>query len=286
MFFVTGATGNVGREVVSQLLEEGAKVRGLTRDAGAAAIPDDAEPVVANLASDPMQAADALDGVSAVFLNTVALGDNVAEFLALARRQGVRRVVLLSSGYVRDGAAHDAQPGFVARKHRAEEEMVEASGLEWTALRPDDFAGNALFEWAAQLRAGDVVRGAYAEAATAVIHERDIAAVAVRALLEDGHTGRHYRLTGPEWLTERDRVRIIGEVTGRPVRFEEISPQDARAAMITSGLPGEIADAVLGDLAAAVHRTRRITDTVPLVTGRPALAFAQWVSENSAAFQG
>ncbi|MFJ2554081.1 NAD(P)H-binding protein [Streptomyces sp. NPDC087534] len=243
-----------------------------------------AVPVVADLASDPMRAADALDGVSAVFLNTMALGDNVAEFLALARHQGANRVVLLSSGYVRDGATPDEQPGAVARKHRAEEQMVESSGLEWTSLRPDDFAGNALFEWAAHLRAGDVVHGAYADAATAVIHARDIAAVAARSLLEDGHGGLHYSLTGPEWLTERDRVRIIGEVTGRPVRFEEISPQDARAAMLATGLPGEIADAVLGDLA-AVHRTRRITDTVPRVTGRPALPFAQWVSENAGAFR-
>jgi uncharacterized protein YbjT (DUF2867 family) len=283
MYLVTGATGNVGREVVSLLLAEGAKVRAQTRNPDAF-LPADAEPVVANLSEDPRQAADALDGVTGIFLHSDALGQKTEEFLALARERGVQRVILLSSGYVRDGVPAAEQPGFVAMRHKTEEDIVEASGLEWTALRPDDYASNVKFGWVPQLLIRDVLHSPYADAASAVIHERDIAAVAVRALLDDGHHGARYLLSGPEVLTERDRLRIIGEVLGRPLRFEELAPDDAKAAWVAHGMPSDVADSVLSDLAEATEHPHPLTDVVPHVTGRPALSFAQWVAEHTDLF--
>src|SRR2546428_3593489 len=98
------------------------------------------------------------------------------------------------------------------------------------------FAANALRWWAPQIRAdGDVMRWPYAPAPTAPIDERDIAAVAVRALCEDGHAGAEYVLTGPQSLSQFEQVSTIGGVIGRSLRIEEISPDDARRELLTTG---------------------------------------------------
>src|SRR5205814_6757374 len=108
------------------------------------------------------------------------------------------------------------------------ERQIESSGLQWTFLRPGMFAANALSWWAPQIRSGDVVRWPHLAVPTAPIDERDIARVAVRALCEDGHAGAEYVLTGPQSLSQFEQVRTIGRVIGRPLRIEEMSPDEAR----------------------------------------------------------
>ncbi|WP_245877422.1 SDR family oxidoreductase [Streptomyces glaucescens] len=105
------------------------------------------------------------------------------------------------------------------------ERLIEESGLEWTVLRSNTIASNAR-GWAAQIRTTRVVRGPDI-AATAVIHERDIAAVAVHALTDDGHAGAKYVLTGPQILSRAEQVRTIGEATGHFVALRE-SPRTGR----------------------------------------------------------
>src|SRR5947208_3626986 len=75
----------------------------------------------------------------------------------------------------------------------------------------------------------DVVRWPYLAVPTAPIDERDIAAVAVRALCEDGHAGAEYVLTGPESLSQGEQIVTIGEAIGRTLRVEELSPEEARS---------------------------------------------------------
>src|SRR4029079_1871089 len=89
--------------------------------------------------------------------------------------------------------------------------------------------------WGPQIREGNVVRWFYGDAATAPIDERDIAAVAVRALCDDGHGGKDYVITGPESLTQREQVRIVGDAIGRPLRFEELSHDAARQQLLAGG---------------------------------------------------
>ncbi|MDX6313744.1 MAG: hypothetical protein QOF44_3208 [Streptomyces sp.] len=285
MFFVTGSTGNVGRHVVDLLLAEGAKVRALTRDPRAAGLPPGAEVVGGDLGR-PESLAPALDAVTALFLNPAAVGGSTAGFLAAARERGVRRVVLLSSASVRDGVAE--QQGPIAVRHKEIEDAVEASGLEWTFLRPGEFATNLLFQWAPQIRATGTVRAAYGMAAMAPIHERDIAAVAVRALLSGSgeHAGARYELSGPESLTQFDKLRIIGEVTGRPLRFEELPPEEGRQAMVEQGVPSFVADTLLAYQAAAVRHDAPVSPAVRDLTGRPGLTFAEWVADHAEAFRG
>ncbi|EKX66869.1 SDR family oxidoreductase [Streptomyces ipomoeae] len=291
MILVTGATGKVGRNVVELLVAGGVKARALTRDPAAGKVPEGAEVVAGDLMADPDGLGDALQGVDAVFLNAAAfldlagVGPQAATFLALAKRRGVGRVVLLTSGTVHDGVAADQQPSVISRMHRTIEDAVEASGMEWTLLRPGEFMANSL-DWAPQIRASDIVRAPYGDAMWAPIHERDIAEVAVRALTEDGHSGATYRLSGPEPISYHERARLIGEALGRPVRLEEIPPDAARSAMVVRGVPTEVADALLALSATGVEHPETVSPTVRELTGQPGRTFAQWARENAAAFRG
>ena len=139
--------------------------------------------------------------------------------------------------------------------------------------------------WAPQIRSSDVVRGAYGGAATSTIHERDIAAVAAQALVRSAHAGHSYLLTGPQSLTQRDKVRLIGEAIGKELRWEEISPQEVRQAMIASSVPEDVPDRMLGYLADRVQQPGPSSNTVEQVLGRAALTFSKWASEHAADFR-
>ncbi|MCK2215956.1 NAD(P)H-binding protein [Actinomadura sp. ATCC 31491] len=279
MIFVTGATGTVGRAAVDLLLEAGEKVTAVTRDPGRARLPEGAR-VVRGDPSAPATLEEALDGARAMLLSPRAAGRGLRDLLALAAGRGVERVVLLSAVTV----VHPAGRPEFAAGFRAAEEAVAAAVPRWTFLRCADFAANTL-SWAPQIRATGVVRGAYGDAATSPIHERDIAAVAVHALTGQGHDGQAYVLTGPHSLTQRDKARLIGEAIGRTVGYEEVPPEQVRQAMLGQGLPEEIPDRLLGSLADYAERPGPATDAVPAVLGRPALTFAAWAAEHAGAFR-
>ncbi|GAA2733000.1 NAD(P)H-binding protein [Actinocorallia aurantiaca] len=265
---VTGATGRVGRHVTSQLLEAGIEVRVLTRRA--ADFPPTVEQIRGDL-SDPGSLEPAVEDVEAVFLVWPFASSEGLEPLVKAVARHARRVVYLSSAAVRD---HE----------REAERLIARSGLEWTVLRPHAFAANAL-SWAEQIRAEHVVREPYGRAAMAPVHERDIAAVAVRALTEDGHAGSVYELTGPRSLTRAEQARAIGEAIGRPVRWEEASPQDARRQMLARGWPPGVVDGVLGAQAGMTGDPAPVTATVEQVTGSAARTFPSWAAEHAHAFR-
>ena len=278
---VTGATGNVGRQVVSQLLATGAAVRAFVRDP-ASALPDGAEAVWGDL-SEPETLGAALEGVGSVFLLWPFFSAEGAPAVVDAIAGHTRRVVYLSSEGVRDGAEEQADPinGF----HAEIERLIERSGLEWTFLRPTGLALNAL-GWAEEIRSGGgVVREPHGAAARSPVHERDIAAVAVRALTEDGHGGRKYVLTGPEVLTKAEQVRAIGEAIGRPLRFEEVPVEEARQEWITAGLPPEAVDGIFGAHARFVAEPEPVTATVEEITDEPARTLRQWALDHAGEFR-
>lgn len=166
------------------------------------------------------------------------------------------------------------------------ERLIQAAGFQWTFLRPGMFASNARFWWAPTIRAGnDVVRWPYAGAPTAPIHERDIAAVAAHVLCEDGHDGASYVLTGPQSLSQAEQVGIIGEVIGRPLRLEEISPEEAQQELLPA-LPPPAIKMLMGAWAAALGQPTFVTSTIAEITGTPARTFRDWVSDHAAEFRG
>ena len=276
---VTGATGRVGRQVVSQLLATEARVRALTRNPEAAGLPPGVEVVRGDL-TVPASLDECLADVDAVFLVWTAPADAVPAAVERMARHA-RRIVFLSSPH-RTPHPFFQQPNPMAALHAEIERTIAASGLGWTFLRPGMFAANARLWWAPQIRAGDVVRWPYAAAPTAPIDERDIAAVAVRALLEDGHDGAEHVLTGPQSLTQLEQVATIGEVIGRPLRFEEMSPEEARREFPA---PPPVVNMLLDAWAAALGQPALVTSTVAEITGRPARTFRDWVTDHAEEFR-
>jgi uncharacterized protein YbjT (DUF2867 family) len=274
MILVTGATGNVGAHVVRQLLDVGEKVRVMTRHPGDRSFPDGAEVVPGDL-TRPETLPAALSGVERVFLFPASTG--IDGFLDVARESGLQHVVLLSSASVLA-----AKPGFLGERHLRVEQAVAASGLPWTFVRPGSFMTNDLV-WAPQIINDGIVRGVYGNAAMAPIDPRDIAAVSVRALL-DRRAGEAYELTGPQSLTQIERVQIIAEAIGRPLRFEEVSREQFREQMLRHGMPAPVIEQLFDGLAERDGQTAPISPAVEEVTGRPAFTYAQWAAHRAAAF--
>ncbi|MEU3748163.1 MULTISPECIES: NAD(P)H-binding protein [Streptomyces] len=277
MILVTGATGNIGRALLQELHAHGAgPLRGLTRDASRAVFPEGVEAVEGDFA-ETASLKPALEGVRSLFLVS-RLGSD-AEILEAARQAGVEHVVLVSSITVQ------THPHLgPAAENLAVEELLKASGMAWTILRPTQFASNSLM-WAASVRGRETVHAPYAETALPTIHPADIAAVARVALTEPGHQGRTYALTGPEPVTARQQVEAVAAVLGREVPFAEISREQAHAQMAAAFGP-EAADAVLDVTGGDVnHELLMVRDTVAQVTGVPARPFRQWAAENADAFR-
>ncbi len=277
---VTGATGRVGRVVVDLLIDAGVPVRALTRRPEAAALPANVEVVTGDLTVPELLDA-ALRGVRAVFLVWTAPPATAAAVVERLATHA-RRVVFLSSPHQ---TAHPffQQPNPMAVLHADIERLIAAAGLESTIIRPGMFASNALFWWAPAIRAGDVVRWPYGAAETAPVDERDVAAVAARTLYQDGHAGGDYVLTGPESLSQAEQVSVIGDVLGRRIRFEELSPEEFRSETAGSW-PRPVVNMLLTAWAATIGRPAFVTSTVSDVLGSAPRSFRQSVADHAAAF--
>jgi uncharacterized protein YbjT (DUF2867 family) len=266
---VTGATGNVGRPLVTHLVAAGAEVRAVTRNPATAGFPDGVRVVTS--------AADGLAGASAVFLNSRALGDQLADVVKRAQRAGVTRLVALSAINADDDFSR--QPSrFRGDRNREVEQFAVDSGLEWVSLRPTVFATNFAGMWSPQIRGGNVVSGSYASASTAPIVESDIAEVAAQALLTNDLVGQRIPLTGPAAFTNTELVEIIGSALDRPLRYQEVAPEFVRERFISVGFAAEFADAYIAFLAATADKPALVTHEVEKILGRPAETFASWVA--------
>jgi uncharacterized protein YbjT (DUF2867 family) len=274
---VVGATGTVGSQVLAQLMETGAPVRALFRNPNTGALPPRVEVVRGDLTL-PETLDRCLDGIDTVFLVWVAPAVTVPSTIERIAKHA-RRIVFLSAPLK---TAHPLfqQPNPSRALAEQIEQLIEASGLQWTFLRPGMFAANARRWWVPQIRAGDVVRWPYLSVPSAPIDERDIAAVAVRALCEDEHAGAEYVLTGPQSLSQFEQVATIGRVLGRSLRIEELSPDEARREL-HSVIPAFLLDA----WAAAIGQLALVTSTVQEILGAPARTFLDWATDHAAEFR-
>jgi uncharacterized protein YbjT (DUF2867 family) len=275
---VTGATGQIGREVVAQLRAAGRPVRALSRQARPANLPGDVEAVRGDL-SLPETLDAALANVGAVFLVwTAPFASAAAAIERIASR--AERIVFLSAP-LRTNHPFYQQPNERRWEAVGLDDLIEQSATRWTVLRPGPFALNCRNWWAPQIRNSDVVRWFHGAAQTAAVHEHDIAAVAVRALCDNGHDRQDYLLTGPESLTQREQLAIIGETIGRTLVFEEVSSAVVRRELLP---PAWLADMLLSAYGAAVDLPALVTSTIEEVTGTPARTFRQWASDHAADF--
>lgn len=278
MIFVLGATGKIGRALVPALLDAGAAVRALTRDPAKARIDPRAEAVQGDLDTADLPAL--FDGADRVFVLTQgASAERETAVARAAARAGVSHLVKLSTTGV-----HFGQTDPITRAHAEAEQAIREAGPAWTILRPGAFMDNR-FAWLDSVRDENAVYVPEGDPASALVHSRDIAAVATLALTTSGHEGATYELTGGEALTTGRQVEILAEAIGRPVKYVEEPESAARERMRRKyGWPAEAVEgffALKGESAAHEHV---VFDTVERLLGRPPRTFADWAGENAAAF--
>jgi uncharacterized protein YbjT (DUF2867 family) len=278
MILVIGGTGHVGRELVRELDARGAKTRLLVRDASRAGRH---ESVVGDL-DRPDTLPAAFEGVERVFLLTPGTGlDHTRHALAAARAAGVSHIVHLSSFHV----LVDPLPA-MGRWHHAREELIRASGIPATFLRPGGFMTNAL-EWVPTIRSGGYVLDPSGPGRYAPIDPADIGAVAALALTEDGHAGQAYALTGAELVTAAEQIGILADVLGTELEVRPVNTADqAVAARFPRGGPQELMDAAAEWF--PIMRADTVgyrTDTVQRLLGRAPGTFADWCARHADAFR-
>jgi uncharacterized protein YbjT (DUF2867 family) len=278
---ITAATGNVGPHAARAALQEGASVRALVLpdDPHLDRLPPDVELFTGNLA-DPDCLDAALDGVDGVFWMWpfFTLSTGTAQTVLDKIERQAARIALVSSVGVHIGLERQDN-----NCHAYLEELIARTTLGYTFLRTTGFMANAL-GFAEQIRTSKTVRFPYGDAVRTPVDEADLAAVGVRALLDEAHAHQRYLVTGPEALSQRRQVDIIGEVIGRSLSWDDVEADEARAQMIATGWPPSYA-------AGALDYFRRLTledevgsDTVARVLGRPATTFREWVERRSHAF--
>jgi uncharacterized protein YbjT (DUF2867 family) len=277
---VTGATGRVGGQV-AQLAGTGARVRALARDPSRVT---GAEPVAGDL-TRPETLGPALSGVDAAFLVFPSVaGDGAAAALVEALTATVSHVVYLSSYGVPDVPdPRAAADGTILGSHAHVEGLLAASPSTATFLRASGFAANTL-GWAPQIRAGDVLRWFHPDARRALVHEADLAAVAVRCLVGELPGGGTHHLTGPEQLSQREQLAAIAAALGRSLRFDALPPDEA-ARELSAQFPPGLAELIVAGQAAFVAAPESMTREVEELTGRPARTFAEWARDHVADFR-
>jgi uncharacterized protein YbjT (DUF2867 family) len=280
MILVTGATGTVGGELVRQLTDAGEKVRALVRDPAraAAALPAGVELATGDL-DRPDTLPAALAGADRIFLIETRYGtEQTGTAVAAARAAGVELIVNLSSIGVDD----ERQRAF-SGWHGACEQVIRASGIPATFVRPGEFMSNAL-RWLPSIRATGTVPDPTGPGRTTPVDPADIAAVAALALTSGG-LPEDPELTGGELLTVADKVRILSAALGRPITTVPCTPREAGDAVTAAGRPPE-----MGDRLAAMYTAIRAghgeihTDTIQRLLNRPPATFTDWCHRNAAAF--
>lgn len=279
MIVITGATGNVGRPLVTTLADAGEEIVAVARRP--AALPAGVRPFAADL-TDPASLKAALEGASAVFLllagQALVPGRPGHGILEALTGSGVPRVVLLSS----QGAGTRPESAAFAQM-RALEDAIARSGLDWTVLRPGGFFSNALL-WAEAVRSRREITAPFGDVGLPLVDPGDIAAVAAAVLRERGHGGQVYELTGPAPVSPREQAVAIGQALGEPVRFTEQDPARTRAEL-TRFMPAAVADGTLAIGGTPTAAEQRVSPDVRQILGRRGATFAGWARRNAEAFR-
>jgi uncharacterized protein YbjT (DUF2867 family) len=231
---------------------------------------------------DPASLDGAFAGVRRAFVVTAVdqrAGEWLRNALDAAGRAGRPHVVKFSA--MGAGTADSV----LLRQHGETDEMLKASGLPYTILRPNSFFQNMLWS-AGTIRDHGAFYLPMRDGRQSLVDVRDIASVAVKVLTEAGHEGQVYEITGPESLSYADVAATLTRVLGKPVRYFDVPPEAARDSMLKAGMPAWNAGAVTELYGAfTTGDFGYTTDAVRRITGQPPVPFEQWARENAAAFQ-
>ena len=280
MLLITGATGNIGKELIPLLLKHGQSIRVLVRDERKVAHLDErVERVVGDL-DKPETLFPAVKGVERIFLVTYETQQDI-RVIEAAKRAGVGHIIKLSTLEATD---HKIQVG---KWHYEREELIRASGLDWTFLRPGMFMSNSIDWWAESIKGqGSVFFPGGKKGKVAPVDPRDVAKVAAAALTQPGHHGQAHELTGSELFTIGEMVQVVARVLGKPIQYVDITPIAAKLFMLKTGMAKTLVNALM-EMLASLRRNEGaiVTDTVQQVTGQPPCTFEAWCREHIDAFR-
>lgn len=281
MILITGASGNVGKEVLTQVVATGAKVRAGYQSAGRATDAPSGVEIATIDFNRPDTLRMAIQGVDRVFL----VGPPTQELTALERNatdalkgSGVRHLVKVS--------AIGGRGSIFPSQHAESEDYIRSSGIPYTFLRASGFMQNAVNYDAATINSQNAFYGSYGDGRISQIDIRDIAAVVARVLTEDGHEGKIYTLTGTKAISATDVARILSSELGREIRYVDLPPDQLKQALIGAGVPEWSANALVD-----LHRLYReggaseVSVDVEQIVNRKPISFEQFVRDFRQAFQ-
>lgn len=278
MILLTGATGNVGKELVPYFINEGVKVRVLVRDEHTVIEwKNKAEIAIGDL-DKPETLTAAMRGIDRLFFVT-PVTSQVENLLRAAKQASVRHVVKQST----IEADRSLGPG---KWHREQEELIKSMGFEWTFLRPTMMMVNTIEWWSATIKAQDAVYFPGGKGKVSSVDPRDIAAVVHAVLTRSGHEGMIYELTGPEVFTIGEMVQVLAKVLGKPLRYASIPAFLAAIWLRKFGMSHELVNALMETLRALrKNEYAYVTDAVERVTGDKPRTFEAWCRENASSFR-
>lgn len=285
MIGVLGATGQTGTPLLQALERAGAPVRALahTPESAERIVYDAAEIIIGDV-RDPAVVGKFVDGISTLFLLTAAAPDQVEvqnNIVDAAAAVGVAAIVKYS---VCTSAA-DSLDNF-SRWHYANDVHIERSGVPYTILHPHTYMQTIALQFADTVRANGTMAGIPGPADTiAMVDARDCAEVAAAVLLGGDHRGEKILITGPEALSYADCAERIAAALGKPVSYDQISADEARARFEAAGLPDWLVDGLIAlQTKYATEGLNELSDTVQRLTGKPARTFAGFLHDYPALF--
>jgi len=275
---VTGATGTIGSFVCEQLKEVNADFIALVRSE------EKAKPLnkkgintVIGDFSDVASLENALTGIDRVFLLSVTSPESPklqGNLIKIAKEKGIKHIIKVSAL----GTSLDSKFG-IGRYHAMTEKDIRESGIPFTFLQPHSFMQNLIFESAA-IKEQSTIYAPMGDGKIGMVDARDIAAVAVKALTEEGHEGKTYVLTGPEAISYYDIANVLTRVLGKEIKYVPVTSEVAHKGMLDSGMPEWLADDLTGlNLVFAAGKASDISPDVEEVTGRKAHSIKDFVSD-------
>ena len=282
MILLTGATGRVGSAAANKLLQAGVPFRVLVRDPSKFTLADSSIEVAVGDLGDDTAVAEAVKGVDRAL---IVMGNHPDQarlerrFVDLAARAGVSHLVKISS--MEASAEATAE---LPKNHYDTEQHIVAQGLNWTFLRPNYYMQNMLMYAASISRAGQFALP-LASAKTAMVDARDVGAVSAAILIEGGHAGQIYRLTGPELIDFHEVAQRLSRALGSAVQYVEQSSGDFREVLGQFIHSAWQLDAVC-ELFAEIAKgsLEHLTTDVESLLGRPPLDLEAFTREFSSAF--
>ena len=279
---VTGATGNVGSQVVEQLIASGVTPRVAVRSINKAESlkKAGAEPVEMDL-DRPETVQSALTGVDKVFLVSPFV-PNMVELTAIlieaAKRANVQQIVKLSAL---------AQPGIALSKwHEEMEKAITSSNIPFTFLRPNGFMQNFVNAMAESIKSDNAFYLNAGDGKVSFVDTRDIASVAVAALITSGHEGQSYTITGAQALSHAESAAILSQVLGRTINYVDVPEDVVRQGMQGAGMPEPTVNALLELYASyKAGQAATVSPVVEQVTGKQPISFKQFAKDYAEVWQ-